>query len=83
MGNACPGLGEEHPCLAWDLPIFRFEDGHNENLQGLRWLLRKNRDEEDMTVRVHVLVCVEKAQSWFYLNKIVYVTVMLLSVERG
>lgn len=45
--------------------------------------MRKNRDEEDMTVRVHVLVCVEKAQSWFYLNKIVYVTVMLLSVERG
>lgn len=29
--GACPGLGEEHPCLAWQLPIFRFEDGHDEN----------------------------------------------------
>lgn len=41
--SACPGLGEECPCLAWDLPIFRFQDGHNENLWGLRWLFRKNR----------------------------------------
>lgn len=75
--SACPGLGEECPCLAWDLPIFRFQDGHNENLWGLRWLFRKNRNEEDMIVRVHVLMRVGKGQSWFYLNKIVYVTVML------
>lgn len=31
---------------------------------------------EDMIVRVHVLVRVGEGQSWFYLNKIVYVTVM-------
>lgn len=43
---------------------------------GLRWLFRQHRNEEDMTVRVHVLVRVGKGQSWFYLNKIVYVTVM-------
>lgn len=59
------------------IPIFRFQDGHNENLWGLRWLFRKNRNE-DMIVRVHVLVRVGKGQSWFYLNKIVYVTVMFI-----
>lgn len=31
---------------------------------------------EDMIVRVHVLVCVGEGKSWFYLNKIVYVTAM-------
>lgn len=74
--SACPGLGEERPRLEWALPGFRFEDGHNENLRGLRWLLRKSRDE-DVSARGRVLVCVGKGQSWFYLNKIVYVTVMI------
>lgn len=44
--SAHPGVGEEGPCLKWDLPIFRFEDGHNENLWGLRWLFRKKRNED-------------------------------------
>lgn len=66
---------EKSARVSHGIPIFRFQDGHNENLWGLRWLFRKNRNE-DMIVRVHVLVRVGKGQSWFYLNKIVYVTVM-------
>lgn len=68
------GLHIQHRCLL----VFKLKEyGHNENLWGLRgheW--RGKREGGHGYACVSVLICVGKGQSWFYLNKIVYVTVM-------